>query len=91
MAADLQYSSAANQDDRDQGARIFRDRCTACHGTDGSGGPRGPSLSRSRLTTGDSDLAVYQVLRNGIPGTAMARVDLPQSVLLQIIAFLSTL
>jgi alcohol dehydrogenase (cytochrome c) len=91
LAADLQYSSVASQGDRNEGAHIFRERCTGCHGTNGSGGPFAPSLIRLRLTAGDSDLAIYQVLRNGRPATAMQRVDLPPRELLQIITYLRTL
>ncbi len=91
LAADLQYSSVANEADRKEGERIFRATCTGCHGTDGSGGPFAPSLVRSRFTEGDSDLAIYEVLRNGITGTAMRPINLPPSELLQIIAYLRTL
>jgi alcohol dehydrogenase (cytochrome c) len=91
LAADLQYSSVASQEDLEEGAHIFRERCTGCHGTDGSGGPFAPSLIGSRLAGGDSDLAIFQVLRNGRPGTAMQRVDLPPRKLLQIIAYVTTL
>ena len=34
-------------------------------------GAPGPSLARFGYKQGDSDLAVYRVLRDGIPGTAM--------------------
>ncbi len=91
LAADLQYSEYASQDDVKKGAHIFRERCTGCHGVDGSGGPVAPSLIKSQLTAGDSDLAIYRVLRNGRPGTAMQRIDLPPRQLLQIIAYVTTL
>ena len=68
LAADLQYSSVASQDDRNEGAHIFRERCTGCHGANGSGTPFAPSLIGSQLSAGDSDLAIYRVLRNGGPG-----------------------
>jgi alcohol dehydrogenase (cytochrome c) len=86
VAASLQYSSSASDDDRRAGARIFRERCTGCHGSDGSGGPHAPSLTRSQYKHGDSDLAIYEVLRDGIPGTAMRRVDLSLRELLQLTA-----
>ena len=54
--------------DRASGADIFRKRCVACH--DGSGA-RAPLLDQS-LKHGDSDLAIYKVLRDGVPGTPMA-------------------
>src|SRR6516225_5895959 len=34
----LQFSSIASADDRKTGARIFHERCSVCHGNDGSGG-----------------------------------------------------
>jgi alcohol dehydrogenase (cytochrome c) len=91
LAADLQYSPVASQDDRNEGAHIFRERCTGCHGTNGSGTPFGPSLIGSQLSAGDSDLAIYRVLRNGRPGTAMRPIDLPPRELLQLTAYLTTL
>jgi hypothetical protein len=39
LAASLEYSSSASQADRLAGARIYRERCTGCHGIDGSSGP----------------------------------------------------
>jgi alcohol dehydrogenase (cytochrome c) len=91
LAADLQFSSLASQDDINEGSRLFHERCIACHGSNGGGGPVAPSLIGPSLTAGDSDLAIYQVLRNGRPGTAMQRIDLPPAKLLQIIAYVASL
>jgi alcohol dehydrogenase (cytochrome c) len=87
----FRYSSDASEEDRRVGARIFRERCTGCHGADGSGGPQAPSLTRSDYNHGDSDLAIYQVLRDGIPGTAMPKADLQIRDRLQLIAYLKIL
>lgn len=76
LEASLQFSAIASTSDRIEGARIFRESCTGCHGSDGSGGPHGPSLTRSHFKHGDSDLAIYKVLRDGVPGTAMPSVGL---------------
>lgn len=73
------------------GARIFRERCTGRHGIDGSGGSVGPSLTRSAYNHGDSDLAIYEVLRDGISGTAMPRAGLPLRELLQVTAHVKML
>jgi len=86
LETSIQYSSAASEGDRRAGARIFRERCTACHGSEGSGGPHAPSLTRSGYKHGDSDLAIYKVLRDGIPGTAMPSARLPLPELLQVTA-----
>jgi alcohol dehydrogenase (cytochrome c) len=89
--ASLQFSSIATADDRRAGARIFHERCAGCHGNDGSGGSIGPSLTRSAYNHGDSDLAIYQVVRSGVPGTAMPRSGLPLPELLRVIAYVKTL
>src|SRR5208337_2149263 len=91
LEASIQYSSIASEDDRKAGARIFRERCTGCHGADGSGGSVGPPLTRSQYNHGDSDLAIYKVLRDGIPGTAMQSAGLTAFGRLQVIAYLRTL
>ena len=86
LEASVQYSAGASEDNRKAGARIFSERCTGCHGSDGSGGPHGPSLVRSGYKHGDSDLAIYMTLRDGIPGTAMPSAGLPLPELLQVVA-----
>src|ERR1700730_3970767 len=91
LEASIQYSLNASEENRSAGARTFRERCTGCHGVDGSGGAVGPSLTRPQYKHGDSDLAIYQVLRDGIPGTAMPRAGLPPRELLQVIAYVKML
>jgi alcohol dehydrogenase (cytochrome c) len=76
LVASVQFSTNASEDDRKAGARIFHERCSACHGVDGSGGAFAPSLARSQYNHGDSDLAIYKVLRDGIPGTGMQSAGL---------------
>src|SRR3984893_14991094 len=85
LEASIQYSSYASEENRSAGARIFRERCTGCHGVDGSGG-FGPSLTRPQYKHGDSDLAIYQVLRDGISGTRRPAPRLPPRELLRVIA-----
>jgi alcohol dehydrogenase (cytochrome c) len=86
MEASLRSSAGSSESDREAGARIFRERCTGCHGSDGSGGLHGPSLARPRYKHGDSDLAIYKVLRDGIPGTAMPNANLSLRERLQVTA-----
>jgi alcohol dehydrogenase (cytochrome c) len=87
----LQFSSVASADDRRAGARIFHERCSGCHGNDGVGGSVGPSLIRSGYSHGDSDLAIYQVVRDGVPGTAMPRAHLSSPELLRVTAYVKML
>jgi alcohol dehydrogenase (cytochrome c) len=91
LDASIQFSSIASADDRRAGGSIFHEQCSGCHGNDGSGGSVGPSLARPEYSHGDSDLAVYQVVKNGVPGTAMpsARLALPE--LLRVTAYVKSL
>ncbi|HUI21392.1 MAG TPA: PQQ-binding-like beta-propeller repeat protein [Methylocella sp.] len=91
LESGLHFSATASETDRETGARIFRERCTGCHGLDGAGGLHGPSLARSGYKHGDSDLAIYKLLRNGIPGTAMPSAGLPLRELMQVAAYVKTL
>jgi alcohol dehydrogenase (cytochrome c) len=76
--------------DHENGAEIFRERCVVCHGKDGTGG-FGPRLNHSGLGRGDSDLAVYKTLRDGIPGTGMAAVAMSPQERWQVVGYLRTL
>ncbi len=91
LEASLQFSTIAGEGDRRAGARIFGERCAVCHGANGTGGPVGPSLARSEYIHGDSDFAIFQNLRHGIPGTAMPAADLPVRTLLPVIAYVRRL
>ena len=91
LEASFQYSSIASEEDRKEGASIFRERCAACHGSNGSGGPHAPSLTRSAYSHGDSDLAIYKILRDGIPGTSMPSAGLPLRQRLQVTAHVKML
>ncbi|MFZ3200887.1 MAG: PQQ-binding-like beta-propeller repeat protein [Candidatus Acidiferrales bacterium] len=50
---------------------IFNTRCAMCHDSDGGGGHGGPPLNHPGLKHGDNDLAIYEVLRDGVADTAM--------------------
>lgn len=77
-------------DDQQTGARIFRKRCAVCHGNDGAGG-QAPKLNRSGLRHGDGDLAMYKVVRDGIPQTGMAAIAMSPQERWQVVSYLRTL
>lgn len=91
LEASLRYSPYASTGDRTAGERIFHERCIGCHGSDGSGGPHGPSLIRSNYDYGDSDMAIYKILKNGVPGTAMPPAGLSPAKALQVITYVKAL
>jgi len=49
----------------------FRINCALCHGLGARGGGRGPDLTRAQKKHTHSDPDMFQVISNGIPGTAM--------------------
>lgn len=53
-----------------EGAALFKDLCTSCHGSRGNGRGRnpGPSLQRPELTYGRTPEAITQSIREGRPG-----------------------
>jgi cytochrome c oxidase cbb3-type subunit III len=53
------------------GRAVFNRTCTACHGVDGNEGERAPALVGDRRFFRLSERALYDTVKNGIPGTAM--------------------
>ena len=72
------------------GARIFRENCAVCHGGEGTGG-HGPALNHSGLKHGDSDLAIYKVVRDGVPDTPMVPVPLDFTERWQVVGYVRAL
>ncbi len=64
-------SPAADPVDIEGGRMLVRGYCTSCHGLDAKGA-RAPDLTQPVLRHGNSDEALSQTIRNGIPGTGMA-------------------
>ena len=79
-----------SDNDHKIGARIFNERCAACHGNDATGW-HAPSLTRPGFKYGDSDLAVYKVLRDGIPGTTMVSAGLSSLERWQVVGYVRQL
>lgn len=77
-------------EDRQNGAGIFLERCAVCHGKDGSGG-FAPGLNHSGLNHGDSDLAVYKIVRDGIAQTGMAAVPMSARERWQVVGYVRSL
>jgi cytochrome c oxidase cbb3-type subunit III len=49
----------------------FRINCALCHGLGARGGGRGPDLTRAQKKYAHTDADMFQIISNGIPGTAM--------------------
>ena len=53
------------------GSQLFAANCSRCHGPEGQGTPRAPSLNVQSFFVDRSDQAIQQIITNGVPGTAM--------------------
>lgn len=49
----------------------FRINCALCHGLGARGGGRGPDLTPAQKKHAHNDAEMFQIISNGIPGTAM--------------------
>src|SRR6266498_5516983 len=74
-----------------QGAALFRQNCSFCHGRGAGGGESGPDLTRSKLVTAgvDGD-KIGPVVRNGRPDKGMPHFDLAEGQIASLVAFIHT-
>ncbi|HZS51651.1 MAG TPA: c-type cytochrome [Bryobacterales bacterium] len=54
----------------DEGRRLFLANCAVCHGPEGASVP-GTDIGHGKFRRGNTDSDLIQIIRNGIPGTAM--------------------
>jgi alcohol dehydrogenase (cytochrome c) len=76
--------------DVQSGGQFFRERCAVCHGSEAAGA-LAPALNHAVLKHGDSDLAIYKVVRDGIPQTGMAPLAMSIQQRWQVIGYLRSL
>jgi putative heme-binding domain-containing protein len=62
---------AGNPQAAKAGASEFRINCALCHGLGARGGGRGPDLTRAQKKYAHNDADMFQIISNGISGTAM--------------------
>ena len=53
------------------GSQLFVQNCSRCHGLEGQGTQRAPALNVKSFLTDTTDLAIQQIVTQGVPGTAM--------------------
>jgi cytochrome c oxidase cbb3-type subunit 3 len=70
-AADDRNPLAGDAKAAKAGEYEFRINCALCHGLGARGGGRGPDLTRAMKKHTHSDAEMFQVISNGLPGTAM--------------------
>jgi cytochrome c oxidase cbb3-type subunit III len=71
LAATLPPVLNAQEKPSSEGAQLFSTNCAACHGSDGHGGERAPSIAtlRSVISLSDSDLEA--IVGKGVPSAGM--------------------
>lgn len=84
MSARPQHNTAADIDD---GGRVFRDTCANCHGPDGNE-VAGIDLGRGVFRRAKTDEDLVQIIRNGIPGTAMPASNFGSAQAERVVAYL---
>ncbi len=61
----------------EEGRKVYADRCVGCHGADARGTDQAPGLAGNSRLRRQSVRRLSDMIRNGIPGTAMPPFDLP--------------
>jgi len=92
--AEAQENPFATEVDERIGGRVFLAECGRCHGHDGKGNDEtgAPDLTRGRFRNASTDAGLFQVIRDGIPGTAMIGIGwAPDPTIWQIVAYINTL
>lgn len=74
-----------------EGRKVYNQTCTACHGLDGTVGDRGPALAGNRRYLRNTDQELLEAIRDGIPGTLMPPVGLPEEVVRKIVVYIRSL
>lgn len=76
------------------GERYFERQCSRCHGFDAKGNDEtgAPDLT-GRLNRASNEVGIFNVIRNGVPNTAMLPVDadLPDTQVWQLVAYIESL
>ena len=81
------HAGQYEQADIDYGAQIFAGRCVACHGEQGDLISTA-NLRRGQFRNASSDRELGNVIRNGLPGTAMVATGYSDSEIAALVAYL---
>jgi putative heme-binding domain-containing protein len=76
--------------DVQEGEELFIENCAICHGPEGDAVP-GVELARGKFKHASSDEDLSQIIKNGIPGTAMPPGNFHEHQLTALIAYLHSM
>ncbi|HWY47460.1 MAG TPA: c-type cytochrome [Bryobacteraceae bacterium] len=75
-----------------EGESLYAQKCTGCHGPNGTDGEIGPALvSGDRTDFGATDGQVFNTIKNGIPGTPMGPQKLSDDEIWKIASYIHAL
>jgi cytochrome c oxidase cbb3-type subunit III len=75
-----------------RGKQTFASTCASCHGLDGRGSDRAPNIADSPRMQRLSDVQIFHIIENGIPGTGMpASRSLESPDIKAVVTYLRTL
>src|SRR5947209_16080982 len=80
----------AQETDLELGKRFFLARCAVCHGPDGNS-VQGVDLGRGKFRRLLSDDDIVQIIKTGIPNTAMPPIDIATRRARFIVAYLRSM
>ncbi len=72
------------------GKRMYDSVCAGCHGSKGDGG-RGPALNKGTFKRGNEDAQIFDVIKNGVSGTAMPAMGLKDDEVWQLVSFIRSM
>ncbi|MGH9840166.1 MAG: c-type cytochrome, partial [Blastocatellia bacterium] len=72
------------------GKAVYDQMCAGCHGSRGDGG-RGPAVNKGVFKRGNEDASLFNVVKNGISGTAMPAMGLSDDEVWQVISYLRSM
>ncbi|MCP5144881.1 MAG: c-type cytochrome [Gammaproteobacteria bacterium] len=86
-AAAQQHEGQYDIADIAYGAQLFSERCVVCHGPNGDLMPQA-NLRRGTFRNASTDRDLQGVIRDGVPGTAMAATGYAEAELAALVAYL---
>jgi putative heme-binding domain-containing protein len=74
-----------------EGREIYNRTCTTCHGLNATAGDRAPELAGTRPRQRASEQALFEAIRNGIPGSLMPSSTLSEADIRKVVAYIRSL
>jgi cytochrome c oxidase cbb3-type subunit III len=74
-----------------EGLQLYNRSCTMCHGLEGMVGDRAPALAGNRRFLRRSDEDLFDAIQQGIQGTLMPAMKLPENDAWKIVSYIRSL